>query len=502
MLYEYYDYDSTLGQYVYQAVDNDLALLSSQGFNLIHLYLWDHEALDETMQERWCTDGTGRYYKGCTPPFGYDPGGFYNSNVSTQPTQTPAHNPAYTQGQALDDFFARAESHGLYVMIHFADFTLLDEAYGHILTYTDGTQSAPNPLFCADSNPNCIAANAPQVASQFNAWTADFINLLARISIFGPAHHNFLAVGFEFSFPNGSLYSNTILQNAYSTMLNQLGSYRQAVTGEGLLAMDIGFGINTSTLGPSGQNMFVRPSTGYPWSFTNISSVTPYLPQGQPDLWMIQTYNPNAVDFSNGLAQLEGSGVPASKILVSEFATSSSISSSWDSTYLSYLFMTYGDDTTPTGDQNFQAAWTGPTLCALAQNSVSKFAYWTMYDAPSFWQSSPWYWPGYWNGYWGLGNESPSAGLKPVFTTLANYNPSSPACSSMSSPIAPVVQVSGITSYVTVNQYARFDWVVANSSGTTVNGASASPSPISDCSLSAWNLDTALTDVYYNPIYT
>lgn len=132
---------------------------------------------------------------------------------------------------------------------------------------------------------------------------------------------------------------------------------------------------------------------------------------------------------------------------------------------------------------------------------MSKFAYWTMYDAPSFWGSAPWYWPGYWYGYWGLGNESPSAGMKPVFTTLANYNPAAPACSPMSAPLAPVVQISGITSYITVNQYARFDWVAANASGITVNGASTSPSPISDCSLSAWNLDTPLMDVNYNPIY-
>lgn len=146
----------------------------------------------------------------------------------------------------------------------------------------------------------------------------------------------------------------------YPSMQNQLGYYRQNVPGEALIAIDLGIGINAAALGPPGQSMYVRPSSGYPWTFGNASSLSPYLPQGQPDLWIIGAYNPNAVDFSNALAQLEGSGVPASKIMVSEFATSSSIASNWDSTYLSYLFMTYGDDTTPTGDQSFQAAWTGP----------------------------------------------------------------------------------------------------------------------------------------------
>ena len=525
MLYEYYDYDSRLGEYVYQAVDSDLANLSSGGFNLVHLYLWDQQVLAGAMLAHWCADASGQYYPGCTPLFGYDAAGFYNSSVSLQPTQTPAHNTAYTQGQALDDFLTRAENHGIFVMIHFVSGTLLDEEGGDILYYTNYTQSAPNQWYCPDyvngvPNTACIDTNAPIVAGFFDAqsgstytgWAADFINLLARLTPSGPAHHNLLAVGFEYSFPNGSNYGFAILQAAYAAMYSQLQPYRLAVPGAGRMALDITFGVNEGAFdAPWNQTMFVRPANGFPWSvlnptFYNNCTVQqqpqqPCLPAGQPDLYMIQAYNPNAVDLSaNGLSTLTGY-VPASDILVSEFATSSPIASNWDTTYESYLFMSYGDAMTPTGDQAFQASWTAATLCAFGQNygtpqnpqSVEKFAYWTMYDAPTFFGGPPWYEPLDWWGYWGLGNESPSAGMKPVWTTLANYNPSAPSCPNYrQAPMSPTVEVSAPYSYVTVNEYPMFDWIAVNSSGATVNGQANSPVWISDCTQSPYSLDTPL----------
>lgn len=45
MLYDWYNYDATAGQYVYQMVDADLTALKQSGFNLIHLYLWDRTLL-------------------------------------------------------------------------------------------------------------------------------------------------------------------------------------------------------------------------------------------------------------------------------------------------------------------------------------------------------------------------------------------------------------------------------------------------------------------------
>lgn len=41
MLNDWYGWDSTAGQYVYQSVNSDLTLLSQNGFNFVHLYLWD-----------------------------------------------------------------------------------------------------------------------------------------------------------------------------------------------------------------------------------------------------------------------------------------------------------------------------------------------------------------------------------------------------------------------------------------------------------------------------
>ena len=45
MLYDWYSYDTTAGQYVYQMVDNDLTRLSQNGYNVLHLYLWDRNLL-------------------------------------------------------------------------------------------------------------------------------------------------------------------------------------------------------------------------------------------------------------------------------------------------------------------------------------------------------------------------------------------------------------------------------------------------------------------------
>ncbi|MCW5983227.1 MAG: hypothetical protein KIT09_34370 [Bryobacteraceae bacterium] len=36
---------ATAGKYVYQMVDDDLAWLSQNGSNLLHLYLWDQQIL-------------------------------------------------------------------------------------------------------------------------------------------------------------------------------------------------------------------------------------------------------------------------------------------------------------------------------------------------------------------------------------------------------------------------------------------------------------------------
>ena len=112
MLYDWNTYDSRLGGYVKDIADADMGTLYNNGYNVLHLYLWDKELLNEAVLKRWgCLDSNGNPIPGCVPPYS-EPSGFAN-----YPGNPALFDPQFT---ALQDFVARAENHGLFVA-----FTLL-----------------------------------------------------------------------------------------------------------------------------------------------------------------------------------------------------------------------------------------------------------------------------------------------------------------------------------------------------------------------------------------
>jgi hypothetical protein len=97
MLYDWYSFDWGVYKSVYQMADEDLTRLAQGGFNVIHHYVWDKKLLPDL-----------------------EPSGFPNAPISPQLASN-------RQWEAINDFVARAEARGLYVIIHFASQTLIDD---------------------------------------------------------------------------------------------------------------------------------------------------------------------------------------------------------------------------------------------------------------------------------------------------------------------------------------------------------------------------------------
>src|SRR5437870_5949641 len=103
MLYEWKPVDSASGLLVSSMVDADLASLRQNGFNFVHLYLWDRDLLTQA--------NAG------------EPAGFVNA-IGEPSTSVN------DQWSNLNDFVQCAENHGLFVELHFASGWLLTQIAG------------------------------------------------------------------------------------------------------------------------------------------------------------------------------------------------------------------------------------------------------------------------------------------------------------------------------------------------------------------------------------
>ena len=449
MLLDWNTYDSTLGEYVYQAADNDMALLNQNGYNLLHLYLWDKALLSGAVQARWCGSVQPPT---CVAPYS-EPSGFpnYPNSVISDP-----------QFAALQDFVSRAENHRLFVALHFAN--------GELLTEVGNS-----------SGRTCSA-----IASDFSTWAGQFITGLT------PAHHNVLLWGLAFSLTStaddlvgfsASRYTEC-LGRAYQQVdtISRQQYLNTSLTGLGLVGVNPAFNFNT----PSGSNaQFVRPGSGYSWDVVTTQKVAKtmtdeltflYGYSKSPDIYMFQFYNADAGDLYSNLSTLINSNggdptrmtIPANQIFPVEFASSSAGSGA----------ESWGDAQTPTTTYPGHNAWLNNTLCTFRSLGLSKYAYWAMYDATSLWANAPWYDSGValdWLGFWGLWPESPSSSAKPAWSTLASYNQSPSNLSCPAFP-APVLSARLVTSYVTIGQAPELIWTASEMTGLTLNGSSAAPS--------------------------
>lgn len=422
-------------------VDSDLAQLASRGFNVIHVYAWDNDTIANASSQ-------------LTP----DPSGFSFNRYSSTTLPTDAPNAFDYTG--LDRLLSLAQNHNLFVAITFVDVFVLTQL-----------------------------GNSNYTASQFNNWTAAFVQGLMS------KHYNIASWG--------TLWQHSVIPDAtnvlqdHGSMLwgqyyyNLDSTVRQAATNQGcpgsvpLISVELDLGQSTLNGG------LVARGAGYDWGRLQaqqkaaaMATVLQYYYgyAKAPDLYRVQLYNANSFDLYWALLWLPmppiggttppATGIPAGKLFVSEFATSSSINSDSQSPNL----LTSGDKQVPTGDAALQAQWLQNTLCTLQQAGVTKFSYWSSVDEAPMWSSPSWSLSGQdlaWSGYWGLkdrfGNDKAAAPI------LQAYNRGTLSCSLQDR--QPASYLLPEASYFTAHQPISVVWTAAD---FTNNGITFVPAPISD----------------------
>jgi hypothetical protein len=265
-------------------------------------------------------------------------------------------------------------------------------------------------------------------------------------------------------------------------------------------------------VGTAQLQMFTVPTplvlrgSGYQfdWSATQLSAATMhtlltavYGYSKDPDFYTLGIYHANSSDLYDCLNKLttdtaNGFTIPASKIFVNEWATSSALGPA--STGVSYIgettdvdqyngYPSYGDSGDPTMTASAQSAWVQNTLCAFNQAGVQKAAYWAMYDPYTLFSSTPWSIVGQglaWY-YWGLAYEEQNYGNKPAWSVIQQYY----QYGTLSCPTggvvnaSPLLSLTPLTNYYTINQPIRVTWTASDISAISIPGASTTR----DCSL-------------------
>ncbi|PJE50373.1 MAG: hypothetical protein COV29_04335 [Candidatus Yanofskybacteria bacterium CG10_big_fil_rev_8_21_14_0_10_36_16] len=372
MLNDWWTVDEKTNLPVHQVVDNDMALMRKNGFNFLHLYIWDNVWFRELND--W-------------PGIGFNPIG---------------QNPCLSNNDqflALDDFITKARRHNLYVGISFVTKPVIDKL-----------------------NSGITAEEAAKLGKNYYDWTSVFINSLA------PRHRNILLWGFIYGFgpsPDAGVENpwNVFYKNAYEPFY-QLAKDTALYPGLGLV------GVNLTM--PSRQT----EDGSFVWDTKHAQKQAGIITEmnlPDPDIYMLQLYNANSLDLTKALKELSESKldeksktIPYEKIFAIEFGSSSSFA---DPPYGNNM-EGFGDALSPSFDAEGHAQSISNTLCALESVGINKLGYWTLYDAWNFWQKPPFNFDINtfnlaWNGYWGLLPHTPStqnqSPPKPAFKTLSSF---------------------------------------------------------------------------------
>ena len=166
-----------------------------------------------------------------------------------------------------------AESYGLFVALHFAAGPSLDTL---------------------NAQPPPTISKVQAVAAAHVAWATEFIQYLNVAN----SHKNILVWGAEYALiPAGGSYCpqpvNAASCNNFSLMAQLIYQGVHAAvanthppTGVGLVGADLNFGLNEPN-----DNMIVRPSTGYPFTWAS-AQITAYIYNQligtAPDIWLLQ----------------------------------------------------------------------------------------------------------------------------------------------------------------------------------------------------------------------
>jgi len=457
MLYDWYSYDATAGQFVWQMADADLTMLKQNGFNLVHLYLWDR-------------DSFGLYDE----PSGFCP-------YPNHPTSGPGCN-ASSQWNALADFVQRAESKGIYVALHFVSQKLVNDLGAGV--------------------PASISAPA------FATWANHFIDLLTPASPTS-RRRNVLFWGLAYPVQPPEDTSNNwgiTWRDAYKLVDEhaKAGSPNPGLMG--IIGTNLGMTFLTHVPGDD-QAMTARVGS-YQWDWqgaqrvvksmrTLLSGVYGYAKD--PDVYMMQMYHANSTDMQAAISSLVNApynpsvalNPQADRIFVVEFATSSSM------TYPVALqdevkgnnIQTWGDANTPTLTPSGQAQWLRSALCAFQSANIQKLGYWALYDPYAMWKNYPFYFSNYdlaWNGYWGLKYEREIDGDKPSWVVLRDfYLNGSLQCSNPRPPSITFKRDNAAAGYYTIGQPVGLIWTAADTSAWAITDIASNVSSY-PCKLVTW----------------
>jgi hypothetical protein len=443
MLYDWYSYDSTAGMYVYQMADNDMATLSQNGVNFLRLYLWDRDLLKSVNSSEWAGF--------CSDPLDVT---VCKTGGGTDPSQTPGSNGS--QWTALNDFVQRAENHGLYVGLFFA--------YGRMA----------NELKADNMTVSAIMSN-------YTTWVSKFVTYLT------PVHKNVLMWGLNWNFQPDNYYpqTNAVWPLAYQALdaVSRANSPHPGVLG--LIGVGTEFYLLTGPGGSTATDIIDRGS-GYVWNWQFTQQLTYTMHQlltatygtaKDPDIYEPGLYTPNGRDIGTALVSLttgtgvqNGMQIPAVKIDVGEFATSSSVGGSPPQGN-NVQTASLQDSLTPTTTVPGQSQWLSNALCGYTSAGLSKFAYWALYDPYTLWSSAPWSYTGQnlaWNAFWGLAYENDSNNTfesKPSWSTLTSYY----LHNSLSCAYAPAVSLTADNTFYTTNQPVPLTWTAAETASLSLS---------------------------------
>jgi len=389
MLYDWFSKDAASGLEVRAMVDADLALLHRSHFNAIHLYLWDQPTFHDLYRKR-----TSRLQE--TSGFAFP---------------DPALS-ANRQWEALEEFAAMAETHGLWLIPHFVH-----------TPFNENIDSLSR-------------MEVQQRAETIAAWAGAFIARLSK------RHKNILAWGALYALEPAP-EDQPENPNNYSLLWRKL-----------YVALKRKIEAESSADPPPLFTFLFLPSRG-----KNIWTSDAQLPRGamegyeldariakrrfasmkrhlsyelgrpaEPDMVYTYLFGPDTAALERSIRDLTTGkdGVPADRLFIAEYGISSPFGAYHGAS------IAFGENAAPTTDLEGQAVWLRQCLCSLRATGVAKTAYWTLYDASRLWSSPTWSLPDpqvSLNGHWGLAFEDGPRGFKPAWDVLRAFHSGQPfAC--------------------------------------------------------------------------
>jgi hypothetical protein len=465
MLYDWYTPDCNplntqascvSGQAVGQVVNSDLQTLHQNGFNFVHLYLWDQDIIQQTLSSN--------------PPLvqaGLDAPGFVGWDDCGTPPCGPQNSPNNQWG-ALSAFVSAAKANGIYVFLEFA-------VGRPEMEMQLGTGVSPN--------------YAPAtVGAKYANWVNAFITSVA-------SYQNVLIWGVNYGISSPYDAAHIAFWGAaYPSISQELHQYvYSSPHGWPLLAVDANFSLNWETtaapLGPVAPG-HVSPQLGlYRWTWQKAQQEAYEWQQEAvatsstaPDTYAFQLYNANAGDLQAALECVDGATCPASqgtcgaqctpipysKMIPTEFATASSLSPQ----PIGNGFVAAGDQNTATTTAAGQAQWLTSTLCAMGSHNIPNTGWFGLFDTASWWEEYYDYAGANlaWHGYFGLKSEVSSFnaygpdGAKPAWNAMNSFS-----SSSCSVPPSPILALQTDAAYYTISDTGTLTYTDANVTSLALN---------------------------------